>query len=52
LSSSFLPDLFDVEEVAMAVNAGLNRVRFLAPVIRSRARERLKGQLGAGCPLG
>lgn len=33
LFSAFLPQLFDVRDLAMSVNVGLNRVRFLSPVL-------------------
>jgi len=44
LFAAFLPQLFTVDGVAMGINAGLNRVRFLTPV-RSGSRLRATAEL-------
>lgn len=53
LISSFLPSLLEVQNVAMGLNVGIDRLRFLAPVpagARLRARaELLSAEEKGGC---
>ncbi|GAA1827920.1 MaoC family dehydratase [Pseudonocardia ailaonensis] len=50
LSSYFLPQLFVVDEAGMAINYGLDRVRFPSPV-RSGSRVRCEAHLAAVDPV-